>query len=452
MIQFNSEQQSAINKIKRFLDGGFPGENELCLNGAAGTGKTTILKEVIKEFPKSIVFGATVSHAAKNVLHKMAGDYMQCYTIDSLLGKKATINKNTGKRVFKPDTWRASPPPITRAKIIINDECSMTDKFTQEQIRGNITEGAFIIYCGDMYQLPPVVEGPMAREQEDSPTFKCKLQAILAQPVRYDEIIGQTAYFYRETINIFNHYGGINFANLFSWRPVMSNGKSSVEYTSDSTAFIYKALHCFKADRENTRMLAYRNITINELNAYLRKCFYPYHEDLFVKGEYIITNKPFGENVNNGEFFYISGVDTGYVHAPFLVAKDDVHGYDETEVLVKVYFLEIKRQKNSKEIIDELPVVHQDSRETFNEYKRTLEDIADKNKKWWAIYNQFLDEFADVSYTYATSTHKAQGQTIDNVFVLANDILGVKKTTLKVKLQSLYVATSRAKKNLTVLL
>jgi ATP-dependent exoDNAse (exonuclease V) alpha subunit len=47
------------------------------------------------------------------------------------------------------------------------------------------------------------------------------------------------------------------------------------------------------------------------------------------------------------------------------------------------------------------------------------------------------------NYSYAASIHKAQGSTINHVFII-DDILEVKLTTTKEKLQSINVGISRA--------
>jgi hypothetical protein len=52
--------------------------------------------------------------------------------------------------------------------------------------------------------------------------------------------------------------------------------------------------------------------------------------------------------------------------------------------------------------------------------------------------------FAYFNYSYAASIHKAQGSTINHVFIIEDDILEVKLTTTKEKLQSINVGISRA--------
>jgi hypothetical protein len=56
--------------------------------------------------------------------------------------------------------------------------------------------------------------------------------------------------------------------------------------------------------------------------------------------------------------------------------------------------------------------------------------------------------FAYFNYSYAASIHKAQGSTINHVFIIEDDILEVKLTTTKEKLQSINVGISRVLQSL----
>jgi hypothetical protein len=60
----------------------------------------------------------------------------------------------------------------------------------------------------------------------------------------------------------------------------------------------------------------------------------------------------------------------------------------------------------------------------------------------WRDVFAFKESFAYFNYSYA-SIHKAQGSTINHVFIIEDDILEVKLTTTKEKLQSINVGISR---------
>ena len=86
------EQQIAVDAMKNFLQN--PGEDVFTLAGVGGAGKTTVVKEVVKNY--SNIIGATVSHSAKFVLQQSLGDSAKCITIAKLLGLKQ-MSDSTGE-------------------------------------------------------------------------------------------------------------------------------------------------------------------------------------------------------------------------------------------------------------------------------------------------------------------------------------------------------------------
>jgi ATP-dependent exoDNAse (exonuclease V) alpha subunit len=70
----------------------------------------------------------------------------------------------------------------------------------------------------------------------------------------------------------------------------------------------------------------------------------------------------------------------------------------------------------------------------------------------WEFYYYFLiDQFAQISYGYAITTHRSQGSTYKNVFVDLNDI--IKNNIYKKEgFQCLYTAVTRASENLDILI
>jgi hypothetical protein len=78
-------------------------------------------------------------------------------------------------------------------------------------------------------------------------------------------------------------------------------------------------------------------------------------------------------------------------------------------------------------------------------YSNTLKDLPALQKKTHSCGETYLHSkslFAYFNYSYAASIHKAQGSTINHVFIIEDDIL-VKLTTTKEKLQSINVGISR---------
>ncbi len=62
----------------------------------------------------------------------------------------------------------------------------------------------------------------------------------------------------------------------------------------------------------------------------------------------------------------------------------------------------------------------------------------------------FKEQFADLQYGYAITSHKAQAQTYKNVYVLEDDIMGLANVKPVTKFKSFYVAVSRPSKKLVI--
>jgi len=135
-------------------------------------------------------------------------------------------------------------------------------------------------------------------------------------------------------------------------------------------------------------------------------------------------------------------------------------------VKYKVWNLELDNK-------DKLLVIHEEDKEKYLEnieyIKNSLRDInmfINKNGKfkefidiwekilgqlWEFYYYFFIDQFAQISYGYAITTHRSQGSTYKNVFVDLNDI--IKNNIYKKEgFQCLYTAVTRASENLDILI
>lgn len=450
-FEWTDEQKKAIRAMKFFLD--YSNESEFVLIGSAGTGKSTIIREVLKGRNRKSILGITVSHAAKNVLNEINGEYMNCMTIASAFSLRRTITakgKETFIAISDEQLFRQGKSrPVDEAKILVVDECSMIDSDMLAMIRKKVQTNTKIIFCGDVFQLPPV------NEPDDSPTFEIMQRAVMTVPVRYDKLIGETAAYYRYLIELYRERGdeGFDWSWLFDWMPKKTLGSTTITYTSKDNDFFTKAIDYFANDSYSSRILCYRNDTINAYNAKLRSLFYSEEKHPYSEGEQIIMNKPYyktGTDAHNGEIYVVKSlaVDVEKVTYPILVGNR----FDKKSKDIHYYIIRAEGNigGSTKEII--LKVPHENSESDITQIDYELLNQAQKDKKLWGYLYSFRERWADISYTYAMSTHKAQGQTLQNVLVNANDILAVRKTDIKTKLQSLYVATTRAKTNLLVLL
>ena len=130
--------------------------------GAAGTGKSVLLKAMIKELrqqfePGEVVVTASTGLAACNIggitLHSFAGVGLGNENADHLLKKVRRSRKSKEK-------W-------LEVKVLIIDEISMIDAefldkldYIAKRLKKSVEPfgGIQLIFCGDFFQLPPVVK------------------------------------------------------------------------------------------------------------------------------------------------------------------------------------------------------------------------------------------------------------------------------------------------------
>ena len=177
-------QDEAKTKITHFLKSYNRDDNMFILEGSAGTGKSTVITQILSasEFEnKKIVYSATTNKAV-SVLKKYS-DNKENYsflTIHKLLNIKRKIDES-GRELFETlideesnNTFKAKS--IFHYDIIVIDESSMIncDLLTKlikvkDKIKGKI------IFLGDPAQLPPVNEAnSLIFYTNDIPKFRLK--------------------------------------------------------------------------------------------------------------------------------------------------------------------------------------------------------------------------------------------------------------------------------------
>ncbi|WWD20773.1 hypothetical protein CI109_105250 [Kwoniella shandongensis] len=160
-VVLSAEQQKVLQLVVA------EGKN-IFFTGSAGTGKSVLLREIIKNLrrkyataPDAVAVTASTGIAACNIggvtLHSFGGVGLAIEKPDILLGKLRKNRKAAAR-------WQ-------RTKVLIIDEVSMVegdmfDKFCKlgQMIRKNQKPfgGIQIIVTGDFFQLPPVTKGGAA--------------------------------------------------------------------------------------------------------------------------------------------------------------------------------------------------------------------------------------------------------------------------------------------------
>ena len=411
--QLNDDQQRAIEAVFSFL---FSEDKEFIVSGPAGTGKTFLMKHIMKdvlvqyeaacktigEKPKQyeIVLTATTNKAAE-VLTMATGFPSQ--TIHSFMNLTVKDNYKTGQsEIQMTQRWT-----VHRNKLIFIDEASMIDAKLHEYILKGTDQSCKIIYVGDHCQMAPVFE-------TISPVYKKpKYFVTLEKPMRN---AGQPALMavcsqLRQTVETLQFF------------PIQEV-PGVIDYVDpdQAQAFIDRT---FASENPDARILCYSNARVQRYNAHIRELRgYP---ATFTEGERLICNSAFQY-----------GKDFLRVEQEVKVGKvltqpyDYVIDTDDKNARIYIYDLELELGSGLPLHV-RIPVDYGHLRNLSNYYARI---------KDWTTFYKLKNTFPDLRMRDAATVYKAQGSTYHTSFLDLHDIGKCNQADQLARM--LYVGASRA--------
>lgn len=168
-IRYTRQQAAALLAIARFLSDNT--RNRYILAGYAGTGKTTIIENIINyanDLPRSCIAAAPTNQAVK-VLREKLGDGVEAEyrTLHSVL--YGAPDPDTGEWV--PNVR------FTDNDLLVVDESSLLSAEVYRDLLNQFTgTGAKVIFIGDSFQLEPVGEDPKILKNSDIELTEVKRQ------------------------------------------------------------------------------------------------------------------------------------------------------------------------------------------------------------------------------------------------------------------------------------
>lgn len=439
----NQGQTEAIDKIKEFLASD---ERAFLLRGRGGTGKTAIIKKIVESLPSGSVLAIAPNHKPKKVLNSSINadrtSPINTVTLASALAIK--LNETTGK--FEPNEYarKKGRIPIKKAKYIIIDESSMISDKLLDEIN-KFTQGAKIIFMGDRAQLPPI------GQETDSKVFNLKNNYTLTEIMRQGATspiigLGKVVSENVESTNIIAN-PITNDMRVDAFDPVSG---SSVEWVSNEDV----ALNQFVSDIKNAnedvnfaKIVTFNNEnnnsgqSVKNLNIKVRNKLFGTEgaKQQFNQGELLTAYDSFGGEIpifDNSEDFFV--IDSNLkTNVPIKVsAISEAKGYREITLNFDIVYLNLKADDGRS--LPPIPVIANSSKQNYEQALSTL--LSKDPQMYYALKNQI----ANLQYGYAVTSHKAQGSTYTNVYVMEDNIMGSSNGgSIKSKNQSLYVAISR---------
>jgi len=411
MIQLNQEQMRAVCSITEFLKGN---QTFFGLYGYAGTGKSTVIQHVFSQSPaqQTAVAMTAPTHKAVGVLAAMAEDHdlsgVTFATIHSLCAVKKFREK--GEIKFRPDPTK--PPPIRNYRTVIIDECSMISSEMWEWICNAIQGTRVKVICmGDPAQLPPVGE-------EASPTFDLP-HVRLRTIVRNAGAIQQAGTRVRE--------------NILSQVPFLADDAQD-EHGEIRNLHHEQWLDLFLEHADNgAKALAFTNEAVDWINDWIRERKFGEDAASFEVGEKLVV---------------ISTAEIG----PGVIL------HAETELRVEGAFQHVKLglpcwrlRVHDGMTAFPIDVLDDEQRPAF---LQRLSAARTKGQALggsaWSDYYDLLEAFIRVRSGWATTIHKSQGSTYEQVFLVQTDVLRRAKRDHVFRNALLYVAYSRARQGLYI--
>lgn len=450
-FKLNKGQQKAYDAVVSFLNSA---KATFSIIGSAGTGKTTIVNEILKN-PAAKKFSRVVltspTHRA-NAVTLSNNPGKNVLTLHKLLGLSPEVDiENFDAKTVKFDLRDTEGAKMRDGDLIIIDESSMINDSLFD-VLVNLTKtmpNTKIIFLGDSAQLGPV-------NQAD----KSKALTSTTGSVELTEVMrAKNAELLDESVGVRNN-------GTFSNKTNMNNG-SGVQFIGNSATFLKRAIDMFKSNsfKDNPllgRVVAFTNAKVAEYNRKIRQELFPDNSDYAV-GDLLMGYAAFGKpSTTTGLTDIANGMD--YVVESVGKVRNKTALINNQQVDIPVIQLTIRDVLgiNGTKTIDVVPPsMPKADREALANKLGGLINAARTNRSLWKQYYGFKEQFVipfdlsyenrgrklnavarSIDYGYAHTIHKSQGGTYNYVLVDNVDINKARDPATQQQLR--YVGLTRA--------
>lgn len=463
-ITYNKEQQSAIVNAVSFLKTNTDPTQYYVIEGKAGTGKTTIAKEILKEFEDEQIYVAAVSHKAKGVIKSSFGDDTRgkkFFSIAGLLGMKGINDNDTQTTKFQ--VGLKVPLLDNPPALLVIDEASMITEDVLKKIidiNSSLSRPFQMLFLGDIGQIQPIrdEQSEFYRTHKDllnkkSDIFNSKHKSKLITRVRQGEanpILPYADYFWENSqkenpeLNPTQH---IVRNNQITDKGSLLFSNSESEVLNSVIKAVKNAVE--KGLTNHVKIVTYHVNEKTELNQKIHEALFGKDSD-YSKGDMLILNSSYDlpdvnatmENSSEIQIKSIQDEDTDEFGVHTLYLETNGTAYTRTG----------NEQKDC--------VIQVVSRNDIGLYNQKLQELASYAKRQtnralkkqaWNDFWEYKGRYADVDFGYAITAHKSQGSTYDIVVVDEKDIMGTTTTSNQEKSELIYTALTRPRKTAIVI-
>lgn len=404
-----------------------------CLTASAGCGKTFLTTVLLKELDTLgiNVRVTSTTHKSLAILDEMlanAGVNVESSTIHSYLKLKLKECHITGTHILEQDGAKA----VEEVSVLIVEESSMCSGELFEYIEAEMLRDTICvaILISDRYQLPPVqaTEFPLYTREDIT---KYELTKVVRQAEGSN--ILKFATYIRDAIISKNYPTNIEIKE-FAQECI---GDDFTILNSDKE--LLSEYYNSKYEPESNLIVGYKNATVSRYNKKIRNTLIE-DDCCLTIGEKLVFNE-----------------------AHFDTQDNCVHKNNETIEIQSFKKLEDKELGvNYYKIIDtEDRLFRAVDFNDLMDFEYELSELSKKAKKssgleksiLWKRFFELKKCFQSVSYIYAFSSHKTQGSTCNEAYVLLGEILNMRSIIGEDNmLRSLYVSVTRPRHRLILLM
>lgn len=463
-ITYNKEQQSAIVNAVSFLKTNTDPTQYYVIEGKAGTGKTTIAKEILKEFEDEQIYVAAVSHKAKGVIKSSFGDDTRgkkFFSIAGLLGMKGINDNDTQTTKFQ--VGLKVPLLDNPPALLVIDEASMITEDVLKKIidiNSSLSRPFQMLFLGDIGQIQPIrdEQSEFYRTHKDllnkkSDIFNSKHKSKLITRVRQGEanpILPYADYFWENSqkenpeLNPTQH---IARNNQITDKGSLLFSNSEGEVLNSVIKAVKNAVE--KGLTNHVKIVTYHVNEKTELNQKIHEALFGKDSD-YSNGDMLILNSPYdlpdvNATMENSSEIQIKSiqdtdVDEFGVHTLYLETNGTAYtrtGNEQKDCVIQVVS------------INDIGLYNQKLQELASYAKRQTNRAL--KKQAWSDFWEYKGRYADVDFGYAITAHKSQGSTYDIVVVDEKDIMGTTATSNQEKSELIYTALTRPRKTAIVI-
>ncbi len=463
-ITYNKEQQSAIINAVSFLKHNTDPTQYYVIEGKAGTGKTTIAKEILKEFEDEQIYVAAVSHKAKGVIKNSFGEDTRgkkFFSIASLLGLKGVNDNDTQTTKFQIGIkipLLDNPPAL----LVIDEASMITEDVLKKiiDINSSLSRPFQMLFLGDIGQIQPIRDdqSEFYRTHKDllnkkSDIFNSKHKSKLVTRVRQGEanpILPYADYFWENSQKEnpeFNPTQHIVRNNQITDKGSLLFSNSEGEVLNSVIKAVKNAVE--KGLTNHVKIVTYHVNEKTELNQKIHEALFGKDSD-YSKGDMLILNSPYdlpdvNATMENSSEIQIKGiqdtdVDEFGVHTLYLETNGTAYtrtGNEQKDCVIQV----VSR--------NDIGLYNQKLQELASQAKRQTNKVL--KRQMWRDFWEYKGRYADVDFGYAITAHKSQGSTYDIVVVDEKDIMGTTATSNQEKSELIYTALTRPRKTAIVI-